>query len=145
MKNKLSIIYLKITTLSVMLATLALLIFILYIAITAENIEYYRAVLFVISASIVPLILGAYYFLKLLIFVAKKTTPVKQLSKNLDYIKYSAFAVSAIYIAGMPIILYAAEKDDAPGVVLIALIIIAIFFTVGVFVSVVQNLLQERA
>jgi hypothetical protein len=43
----------------------------------------------------------------------------------------------------MPLIIYVAEKDDAPGAVLIGLVFIFATLIVGVFAAVLERLLQN--
>ncbi len=43
----------------------------------------------------------------------------------------------------MPLIYYAAEVDDAPGLILIGMVIICASFVVAVFAAVLQKLLEN--
>ena len=58
-------------------------------------------------------------------------------------IKYCGIAISLLFAAGMPYIFYVAEKDDAPGVVLIVLVIIGASFVIATFAGVLQKLIQN--
>ena len=46
-------------------------------------------------------------------------------------------------MVGMPLIYYAAEVDDAPGLILIGMVIIFASFVVAVFAAVLQKLLKN--
>jgi hypothetical protein len=48
-----------------------------------------------------------------------------------------------MFAAGMPYIFNVADKDDAPGVVAMALVIIFASLVIGVFAAVLQKLLQS--
>ncbi len=58
-------------------------------------------------------------------------------------IKYCGLIISILFAAGMPYIFTVAEKDDAPGVVLIGLIIIGASFVIAAFAGVLQKLIQN--
>ncbi len=63
--------------------------------------------------------------------------------KALIKIKYCAILISSVYVVGMPLIYYAAEVDDAPGLILIGMVIIFASFVVAVFAAVLQKLLKN--
>jgi hypothetical protein len=63
--------------------------------------------------------------------------------RALKNIKYCAITISALYAAGMPYIFYAADRDDAPGVIVIGLVIIFASSVIATFAAVLQKLLQN--
>ncbi len=63
--------------------------------------------------------------------------------KAIKTIKYSAFTISVLYSAMMPYVIYVADKDDAPGAVLIVLVFIIAPLITCVFAAVLQKLLQN--
>ncbi|WP_085507037.1 DUF2975 domain-containing protein [Thalassobacillus devorans] len=62
--------------------------------------------------------------------------------KALKNIKYCAIAISGFYVLLMPIIYLFAEYDDAPGVIVIGMIIIFGAMVIAVFAAVLQKLLN---
>lgn len=56
---------------------------------------------------------------------------------------YRWILIAALFAAGLPYIYYVADKDDAPGVVAIALVIVGASLAVAVFAGVLQRLLQN--
>lgn len=58
-------------------------------------------------------------------------------------IKKSAFWISLFYAIGLPLIFMVAQWDDAPGLVLIGMVIVGASIVVGVFAAVLEALLQE--
>jgi hypothetical protein len=58
-------------------------------------------------------------------------------------IKYCALVISGLFAGGMPYIFYVADKDDAPGVVAMALVIIFASFVIATFAAVLQKLIQN--
>lgn len=51
--------------------------------------------------------------------------------------------MSSLYVIGMPLFYLIAEKDDAPGIILIGLVMIFACMVIAVFAAVLQRLLQE--
>jgi len=61
----------------------------------------------------------------------------------INKIKISAVAIGGLYTIGLPYIFFTGERDDAPGVILLAILIIFASIVVGVFASLCQKLLQN--
>jgi hypothetical protein len=61
----------------------------------------------------------------------------------LKNIKFCGGLIAGLFTAGLPYIYWVADKDDAPGVVAIALVIIGASVSVAVFAAVLQRLLQS--
>ena len=59
------------------------------------------------------------------------------------HIKYCALVISGLYAAGMPYVFYVADRDDAPGVVALGLVIIGASFVIATAAAVFQQLLQS--
>lgn len=57
--------------------------------------------------------------------------------------KFSGFAISALYAAGMPYIFYIADRDDAPGLAALGFVIIGASFVVATAAAVFQELFQD--
>lgn len=58
-------------------------------------------------------------------------------------IKYSAFVVGLSLLAEMPLVYWAAQEDDAPGLMLFGLVFAGVPIVVGVFAGVLQQLIQK--
>jgi hypothetical protein len=84
-----------------------------------------------------------YQTLKLLSYIDKNQS-FSELSVNyLKNIKYCAIAISALYVVFMPLLYLMAEVDDAPGIILIGMVIIFGCMVVAVFAAVLQKLLKN--
>ncbi|WP_341876955.1 DUF2975 domain-containing protein [Defluviitalea saccharophila] len=84
-----------------------------------------------------------YQTLKLLSYIDQGKA-FSELSVNvLKKIKYSAIAIGAIYVAELPIIYLIADADDAPGLILIGLIITFASVVISVFAAVLEKLLKH--
>jgi Protein of unknown function (DUF2975) len=91
----------------------------------------------------VPFYIALHQGLQLLKYIDAKEAFSEKSVRALTTIKYSAFAISALYALGMPLIIYVAQKDDAPGVVLVGLVFIFAPFVVGVFAAVLERLIRS--
>ena len=125
------------------LGVLALCIFVLPIGIMTDATGYYRPILMGMYVTAIPFFIALYQTMKLLKSIDKNTAFSDSSVTALKYIKYCGIAISAFYALGMPYIVYAADRDDAPGVVAIGLVIIFASFVVSVFAGVLQKLLQN--
>ncbi|MEX0649797.1 MAG: DUF2975 domain-containing protein [Candidatus Andersenbacteria bacterium] len=121
----------------------ALCIFILPPVISSEEAGYYRPLLLGMYVPAIPFFVALYQTLKLLDYIDKNKAFSPLSVTALKNIKYCAIAISALYAAGMPYIIYVADKDDAPGAVAIGLVIIFASFVIAVFAAVLQKLLQN--
>lgn len=61
----------------------------------------------------------------------------------LKKIKYGALIFSSLYVIGMPLLYFTADEDDAPGLILIGLVIIFASIVIAVFAAVLQKLLKN--
>lgn len=61
----------------------------------------------------------------------------------LKNIKYCAITISALYLVIMPFIYLVADKDDAPGLIIIGMIPIFATMVIAVFAAVLQKLLKN--
>ncbi|MEG9298136.1 DUF2975 domain-containing protein [Mangrovibacillus sp. Mu-81] len=84
-----------------------------------------------------------YQTLKLLNFIDKNEA-FSDLSVNaLKVIKHCAIIISASFVVFMPLIYLMAEVDDAPGMILIGMVIIFGSMVIAVFAAVLQKLLKN--
>jgi hypothetical protein len=63
--------------------------------------------------------------------------------KALKSIKYCGIIIGALYVLFMPLLYLMAEADDAPGIILIGMVIIFGCMVVSVFAAVLQKLLKN--
>lgn len=124
-------------------AVLATCIFALPPAIISDKVGGYRPILLGLYVTAIPFFVALHQALKLLSYIdsntAFSTTSVHALQK----ITYCAIIISACFTAGMPYIYMVAELDDAPGVIAIALVIIAASVVIAVFAALLKKLLQN--
>lgn len=93
--------------------------------------------------SAVPFFFALYQALKLLDYIDRNDAFTDEAVKALKNIKYAAFAIGALYTAGMPYIFYVGDRDDAPGVVALGFVIAGASFVIAVAAAVFQKLFQN--
>ena len=137
-----STLFLKVVIYIIGLAVLGLCVIIAGKSISG-NAGMFLPMLLIIAAAAVPFFYALYQGLLLLRYIDTNTAFSEKSVKAIKTIKYCAFAISTLYAAGMPFIIYIAEKDDAPGAVLIGLVFIFAPLITGVFAAVLERLLKN--
>ncbi|MNW57169.1 hypothetical protein D3C74_349490 [compost metagenome] len=94
-------------------------------------------------ASAVPFYIALYQAFRLLGYIDKNKAFSELSVRVLKNIKYCAIVISGLYVAGLPLFYLMAEKDDAPGIIVIGLVIIFASLVIAVFAAVLQKLLKE--
>lgn len=125
------------------LIVLSLCIFVLPEGIMTDKVGYYRPILLGLYIPAIPFYIALHQGLKLLSYIDENKAFSELSVNSLKRIKYCAISISSLFALGMPYIFYAADRDDAPGVVAIGLIIIFASIVIGVFAAVLQRLLQN--
>jgi hypothetical protein len=122
---------------------LALCIFVLPVGIRSDVTGFYRPILMGMYGPAIPFFIALYQGLILLRLIDTNTAFSPTSVAALKKIKFCALIISGLYALGMPYIYYAAEIDDAPGVIAIGLVIIFASIVIAVFAAVLQQLLQN--
>jgi MFS family permease len=125
------------------LAVLALCALALPAGIRAEHAGGYRPLLIGMYVPAIPFYIGMYHTLRLL-----RNTDISQAFsadsiRSLKMIKYCGLAIGLLYGAAMPYIYLLADRDDAPGVVLIGLMFTFGPLAIAVCAAILQQLLQN--
>jgi hypothetical protein len=94
-------------------------------------------------ASAVPFYIALYQAFRLLGYIDRNKAFSELSVRVLKNIKYCAIVISGLYVAGLPLFYLMAEKDDAPGIIVIGLVIIFASLVIAVFAAVLQKLLKE--
>lgn len=100
-------------------------------------------VLIDLYATAIPFYFALYQAFKLLIYIDKNKAFSELSVRALKKIKNCAITFSILYVLGMPLFYLIAEKDDAPGIILIGMVMIFASMVIAVFAAVLQKLLQE--
>lgn len=107
------------------------------------NAGMYMPVLLYMFLPAVPFYVALYQGLQLLKYIDTNTAFSEKSATSLRTIKYAAGTMSALYALGIPLFIFAANKDDAPGVVLVALVFTMAPFVIAVFAAVLERLMQN--
>lgn len=94
-------------------------------------------------AAAIPFYYALYQAFKLLSYIDKNKAFSEWSVRALKIIKYCAITISSLFVVGLPLFYLVAEKDDAPGIILIGLVLIFASMVIAVFAAVLQRLLQE--
>ncbi|SHN27431.1 DUF2975 domain-containing protein [Gracilibacillus kekensis] len=147
-----STIFLKIAVILMGLPVLALCIFLLP-QIANEAIEAAKnnstlayvvfGILIIMYSSVLPFYVALYQAFKLLSYIDKNKAFSKLSVKALKKIKYCAIIISGLYVVALPLVYIVAEWDDAPGLILVGMVMVGAPFVIAVFAAVLQRLLQE--
>ncbi|MFC4601728.1 DUF2975 domain-containing protein [Cohnella hongkongensis] len=105
---------------------------------------YLRYLVFVdLYATAFPFYFALYQAYKLLTYIDKNQAFSDLSVQVLRKIKACAFVISGLFALGMPLFYLLAERDDAPGIILIGMVLIFASMVIAVFAAVLQKLLKE--
>jgi len=93
--------------------------------------------------SAIPFYIALYKAFRLLSYIDKNIAFSELSVEALKYIKYCAITISTLYVVMMPFVYFVAEKDDAPGFIIIGMVPIFASMVIAVFAAVLQKLLKE--
>ncbi|AFH63069.1 DUF2975 domain-containing protein [Paenibacillus caseinilyticus] len=94
-------------------------------------------------ATAIPYYFALYQAYTLLSYIDKNKAFSELSVGALKKIKQCAITYSGLYVLGLPLFYLLAERDDAPGIILIGMALIFASMVVAVFAAVLQRLLQE--
>ena len=142
-----STIFLKIALFFMGAPVLALGIYgLLYLANNTANADYsyilYSAVS-IMYLSVIPYFLTLYQAFRLLIYIDQNEAFSNISVIALKKIKYYALVISGLYVIMMPFVFLAADKDDAPGLIIVGMVPIFASLVIAVFAAVLKRLLQQ--
>lgn len=136
-----STLFLKLILLVLSLAVLTFCGFLLYQINQSDSLGDYQPILIGVLISTIPFLYVFYQAYNLLNNIDANLSLTDSSVNSLRIIKVCSFLISLMYLMGSPFIFYVAQQDDAPGVVLINIILIMGPFSVGVFTYILQKLL----
>ncbi|KAB2460073.1 DUF2975 domain-containing protein [Bacillus sp. CH126_4D] len=94
-------------------------------------------------ATVIPFYFALYQAFKLVSYIDKGSAFSKLSVRALKKIKQCAVTISVLYVLGMPLFYLVAERDDAPGIIIIGMILIFASMVIAVFAAVLQRLLKD--
>ncbi|MBP1963348.1 DUF2975 domain-containing protein [Paenibacillus aceris] len=142
-------LFLKIAVILIGIPVLALCLFLVpeigkFAAKLYPDIAYIKYLVFIdLYATAIPFYFALYQAFKLLRYIDKNQAFSELSVRALKSITYCAITISCLYVVGMPLFYLIAEKDDAPGIIVIGLVLIFASMVIAVFAAVLQRLLKE--
>ncbi|WJH29545.1 DUF2975 domain-containing protein [Paenibacillus sp. CC-CFT742] len=93
--------------------------------------------------SVIPFIIALFQSFRLLSYIDKNEAFSSFSVRSLKIIKYCAIVISSLYLVMLPFVFLVADKDDAPGLIIVGMVPIFASLVIAVFSAVLQRLLQE--
>ena len=100
-------------------------------------------ILIIMYVSAIPFYVALYQAFKLLSYIDKNKAFSELSVRALKKIKNCAITISGLYVVSLPLFYIFAELDDAPGVIIIGMVLVFAPMVIAVFAAVLQRLLQE--
>lgn len=100
-------------------------------------------ILVVMYVSAIPFYMALYQAFNLLSYIDKNEAFSEISVIALQKIKKYAFLISGLYVLALPLVFIIAQWDDAPGLVVVGMVIVGASLVIAVFAAVLQRLLQE--
>jgi hypothetical protein len=147
--KQVTILFLKIAVILMGIPVLAFGIFLVpdiadFAAELYPDMAYIKYLVFIdLYASAIPYYLALYQAFLLLCYIEKNKAFSDLSVKALKMIKYCAITITILYVAGLPLFYLVGEKDDAPGVIVIGLIMVFASMVITFFAAILQMLLKE--
>lgn len=141
--DKSSTLFLRSVLVLIALIAASICIFVLPAGVVSDKTGYYKPVIAWLYLPAIPFFIALIQSFKLLNLIDKNNAFSEASVKCLKIIKYCGLIISGIFLAGMPLVYYAAERDDAPGVIVIGLAFVFTSFVVATFASLLQKLLHN--
>ncbi|MGO4537873.1 DUF2975 domain-containing protein [Paenibacillus sp. 2TAB19] len=142
-------LFLKAAVIVIGLPILALCIFVVpeianYLVEMYPDHSYLQYLVYIVFyGAAIPFYVALYQAFKLLNYIDKNNAFSELSVRVLKNIKYCAIIISCIFVLGLPLFYLFAEKDDAPGVILVGMVLIFASLVIAVFAAVLQKLLKE--
>lgn len=100
-------------------------------------------ILIAMYLSAIPFFIALYQTFQLLNYIDRNNAFSERSVRALRNIKRCAVTISGLYVLSMPFFFLMGDRDDAPGVVLIGMILIFAPVVIAVFAAVLQKLLTS--
>ncbi|MGX1832394.1 DUF2975 domain-containing protein [Paenibacillus taichungensis] len=142
-----SILFLKTAVFLIGIPVLALCIFgLTWLANNPVNSNYapiLYPILIMMYVSVIPFFVALYQALRLLSNIDKNNAFSEHSVRALLRIRYCAITMSILYVVMLPFVYLVAEKDDAPGLIIVGIVPIFVSIVIGFSSAVLQRLIQE--
>lgn len=138
-----STLFLKSVVALMGLAVIGFEVFTFPTAINQEIVGGYLPILIGMYISSIPFLFALYQALKILSYIDKNKAFSSLSISSLKNIKYCALIIAGMYSLGLPYIYVVADRDDAPGVILLAMIFVFASVVVATLAAVLEKLVEN--
>lgn len=107
------------------------------------DVDEYSTILLGMYISTIPFCFALHQTLKLLNYIDKNKAFSELSVSALKNVKYCALLISGLYAVGLPLLFKVADRDDAPGVFALGLVIVGASFVIATSAAVLQKLLEN--
>lgn len=101
------------------------------------------AIVALLYGTAIAYFLALYHALKLLNYIDHNIAFSFASVTALKKVKWSALTITGLYVISMPLLYMIAEYDDAPGIIIIGLVLGGAAFVVAIFATLLQHLLTS--
>lgn len=138
-----STLFLRLVVLGMGLLVLAAALLLFPEGLKTDQTGYYMPIIIGMYVTTIPFYIAMLQTLKLLGYVDTNTAFSGKSVKALRIIKFCGAVIGGLYTLALPYFYYAADMDDAPGVMVIGLILAFAPLVVAVFAAVLEKLLRS--
>jgi hypothetical protein len=142
MKPRVSTIFLRAALIVIVLVVLALCIFVLPMAFYQKGYSAFIPIVSVMYVTVIPFFIALYQASKLLNYIDQNTAFSNHSVQALKSIKNCAVCIAILYSALMPYIYFLGDESDAPGIIVMGLIIVFASIVIAVFSALLQKILR---
>ena len=141
--KQVSTVFLRMVIWTIGLFVIALCIFALPSAIFDDNTGLYAPIAIGMYIAAIPFFYALYQTLGLLDNIDGNEAFSRRSIRNLKNIRSCAIAIALVFTIGSPYVKYVVDRDDGPGILLAAFIIIFASMAIATFAAVLQKLVQS--
>ena len=138
-----STLFLRLAIILIGLFVLTLCVYVLPLIINDDNTGFYKPLLIALYLPALPFFWALYQSLKLLNYIDANNAFSIASVKAFKAIKYCGIIIGAFFIVLSSYVYQVANRDDAPGVLLIHLVIAGASFVIAAFSALLQKLVQN--
>lgn len=138
-----STLFLRLVVLFIGIVALTICVYALWIGIASGKPDNYIPVLVGLCIPAIPFYVALYQTMKLLDYIDKNKAFSSLSIAALQIIKYCAVIIAVMFTLLSPYVYRITQEEDAPGILLLNLIIIGASIVIATFAAVLQKLLQS--
>lgn len=100
-------------------------------------------IMIIMYTTVIPFYIGLWQVFRILNLIDREAAFSTESVSALRTIKYCSAIIGALFVINVPLLVPIADADDAPGLIVLGMIIASIPISFAVFVAVLQRLLRD--